>query len=277
MSSAPVPVFRRRRRAVGGPAWTPLNMGGGLTLGAWYSGKTVQPQSAGSGNLTGWNDNSTNAYNLGTAANTPSVVACGSSLAGEFVRSATDANTECVHGSGFTITSATAGGLWAVFALRSGASTSAFHELISIGNPSSTTRYLELSLIPNGGALYVGLFSRSATTNTTVATTSIGNTVSGTAWHSLLVTGDSVGASNSIYLDGVDVSADITLTGTPAGFWLSGWTTVLPTRIGLAVAVRNGTVTAGGDVKIFDAGFFHGTGDLTPLRGHLARKRMAAT
>lgn len=272
-----VPVVRRRRRAGRAPSWTPLNMSGGLTLGAWYSGGTVQPQSAGSGNLTGWNDNSTNSYHLGTAANTPSVVACGASLAGEFVRSATDANTECVHGSGFTITSATAGGLWAVFALRSGASTAAYHELISIGNPSSTTRYLELSLIPSGGSLYVGLFSRNATTNTTVSTTSIGNTISGTGWHSLLVTGDSVGASNQIFLDGVDVSADITLLGTPAGFWLSGWTSFLPTRVGLAVAVRGGTVTAGGDVKIFDAGFFHGTGNLSPLRGHLARKVLAAT
>lgn len=265
-------IMRRRRQEVGGPNWTPLRL---TSPGPWYSGETVAPQSASA--LTGWTDNSTNDYDLGTAVNTPDVTVCGPSFCGEFKR----ASTEYVHGSGFTITASTAGFMWAVYALRSGASTTNFHTLISIGNAASNTRFIELDIHNNGGALYPGLYWSS---NTLTAFIRSGTAVSDTNFHSILVEGDTTGNTYRLWQDGTELTGGSVTTGTTGGGavgnWLSDWTTNAPTRIGIGIGIRNLTNAAEpGDLKIFDCGFGFGTlgGDLSALLGHLARKRAVAT
>jgi hypothetical protein len=253
---------------VQGRLWTPLDL---PSLGAWYSGPSLLPQSVAA--LTGWNDEGPNNYDLGTLStpNVPAVIAAGSSFAGEFIRNATAANSEYVHGSGFTITAGASGGMWGVLALRSGADTAAFHTILAIGNPSSATRFVELDLHPSGGALYPGIFVRDAGTITSTRCTSA--SIADTNYHSVLIERDGAGATCKIWLDGTEITS-LTTSGAQ-GLWFDDWTLgFLPTRIAIGVGIRGGTPAEGGDLKITDTGFYHGTlgGNLNNLLGHLARK-----
>lgn len=270
-----VPLLRRRRTRMQASKWTPLKMRS-ATLGAWYSGDKLLPQSVGS--MTDWNDNSSNAFNLTVDSGTPGVVACGPSFAGEFQRSV----PEFIYQASLAMSSHatdTAGGLWAVFALRSGASATNYHTLISIGSTSGT-RWIELDIHPSGGQLHAGMFSN---TNSSLASCRISavNLASDVAWHSLLLEANTTANTYRLWLDGTEYTGgSLTTTGTQ-GNWLSDWTSFTPSRIGIGVGVRDSVASPyePADAKIFDCGYFRGTlgGDLSYLLGHLAQKRAVAT
>lgn len=269
------PLFRRRRRS-GKRRWNPLQLtgsgsAGSPLLGAWYSGASVVPQSVAA--LSGWNDEGPNNYDLGTAVNTPAVIAAGSSFAGEFIRNATAANSEYVHASGLTITASSSGGMWAVFALRSGASTAAFHTLLAIGS-TTTVRGCELDLHPVSSALYPGFYCLTGSDNAFARSTT---SVSGTGYHSVLFEADSTANTYRIWLNGTETATVTGVAGGEVGDWLSDWTGA-PSRLAIGIGIRNGTVAEGGDVKVFDTGFYHGTlGNYeSNVLGHLQRKRVAA-
>lgn len=248
-----------------GAVWTPANLG--ATLQVWGGGSGIVPQSAGSDNLTAWNG-SAGAPNLGSVNGTPSVLAGGpGGFAGEFVR----ASSEAAFASGVSISKASAGAMWIVFAMRSGFAPTQQHGLLSIGSTGSGTRLMDLWCSTASSQIYPQWRCHEGGTNT--RSLSRTTALTDTAWHSLLV--HYTGSAHEVYWDESAESWSLTTAGTPPN-WLSGWhASITPNRIAVGSQTTT-TLYNFGDLIVRDWGVCKAAmsaGETTSLLGWLAGMR----